>query len=439
MNALGGSMLAVIVLVVLIAPRRWAVLAVMAGVIYVTEAQQLQIFGFNFFSMRFVELAAFIRVMLRREFTFRHLNGIDKALLLFLGYATVVFVLRSHQDIANQIGVALDALLCYFSFRGLIKSFEEFRAFLKSFAILLIPFVILVVKEALTGANPFAILGAAPTSFREGRIRAIGSFGHPSLLGTLGGSFLPLYIGLAFSKSDRIRAILGIGLCLAIVWASNSGGPAACVMVGIAGWACWFFRRKMRLIRRAIAVLLILLALVMKAPIWYLPARVSSVTGGDGWHRSYLMDVTFQHFREWWFAGMAVEKTKDWFPYFVAIYGGADITNEYLAYALASGLVAMVLFILLLTLAFKKLGAALSAVRQQGADSGRSEPMLWALGVMLAVHVSNWIGITYFDQTYVIWYLHLALISTLSAAVIDSASDTSPFQDRTESRPEIIT
>ena len=43
-----------------------------------------------------------------------------------------------------------------------------------------------------------------------------------------------------------------------------------------------------------------------------------------------------------------------------------------------------------------------------------TEFLLWGLGVMLAVHIVNWFGIIYFDQMYVIWFMQLAAISTLS-------------------------
>ena len=39
---------------------------------------------------------------------------------------------------------------------------------------------------------------------------------------------------------------------------------------------------------------------------------------------------------------------------------------------------------------------------------------LWGLGVMLSVHIVNWINVSYFDQFRVIWFLQLAIISSLS-------------------------
>src|SRR5580692_5273507 len=120
MNFLGASILIILIGVVLGASRRVALLGMMAGVLYLTEGQQLPVLGLNFFACRFLELAGFIRVMSRREFSFSNLNKIDHALIWLYSFATIVFVLRSPDGQAYAIGVAGDAFLCYFTFRGLI-------------------------------------------------------------------------------------------------------------------------------------------------------------------------------------------------------------------------------------------------------------------------------------------------------------------------------
>jgi len=274
----------------------------------------------------------------------------------------------------------------------------------------------LILFESVTRHNPFSFMGGVVYGdwVREGRLRCQGSFRHASLLGTLGASFFPLYIGLACSRVNRKLAFIAIGLCLLIVWASNSGGPANCIAIGFVGWVLWPFRTKMRLLRRMIIAGTVLLALVMKAPIWYLPAKVSSLTGGDGWHRSYLMDIAFHNLDKWWLAGMSLRETKAWFYYSLTATGGADITNQFLSFGLTAGVVAMILFFVLLYLAFSNLGKAMAAVRFNHHGSPENELLLWGLGVVLVVHLFNWLGITYFDQTYVIWFMQLAAISNLS-------------------------
>jgi hypothetical protein len=421
MNAIGASILAMATLVVLFGSRRWAMVAMMVGVVYVPEAQKIEVMSFNLFSVRFLELAGFIRVMSRREFSFSKLNRIDRALLLLYAFTAVVFSLRSSEGRVFVIGTAVDAWLCYFTFRGLVVDMEDFRWFLQAFVFLLAPYAVLLLIETLTKYNVFSLLGGGMYEWeREGRFRCVGSFRHPDLLGTLGASFLPLYIGLACGKTGRIWACIAIGLCLVIVWSSNSGGPACAAAVGLAGWMCWKIRTNMRLVRWGIVGTILLAAVLMKAPVWYLLAHVSDITGGDGYHRSYLMDVSFRHLNQWWFDGIPFRETMDWFPY--SLMTGADITNQFISFGLNAGIGSVGLLILVLVLAYSALGRALGSVRSHFHESSETEYLLWGLGVMLAVHIINWFGITYFDQFYVIWFMQLAMISS----VTENAWETGP-------------
>jgi hypothetical protein len=111
---------------------------------------------------------------------------------------------------------------------------------------------------------------------------------------------------------------------------------------------------------------------------------------------------------------MSLRETKEWFPYMLQATGGADITNQFISFGLSAGIGAMVLFILLLALAFRGLGNKLMEARFSLPDPSKTEFLLWGLGVTLSVHVVNWFGITYFDQTHVVWFLQLATISGFS-------------------------
>jgi len=420
MNLIGASSLGILILVVLLGSRRWAILALMAGVLYIPQAQTIEVMNFNLFSVRFLELAGFIRVMSRREFSLSKLNKIDWALLLLYAFTTVVFSLRSSEGQAFVIGTAVDAILCYFMFRGLVADAEEFRWFLQAFVVLLAPFEALVLIESLTRYNVFSIMGGGAFAWdRDGRLRCFGSFRHPDLLGTVGASFLPLYIGLACEKAGRLRAVVAIGLCLVIVWCSNSGGPACAAAVGVAGWMFWKVRTDMRAVRWGIVSVIVLAAVLMKAPVWYLLAHVSDITGGDGYHRAYLMDVSYRHLGGWWFDGLPLRETMDWFPY--SLPTAADITNQFVAFGLTAGLGAVVLFIVLLMRGFSGVGKALASLRSHGGESDGTEFLLWGLGVMLAVHIINWFGIAYFDQFYVIWFMQLAAVSSVTESCLQAS------------------
>jgi hypothetical protein len=417
MNPVGALILAVLTSLVLFASRRVALLGMMAGVLCLTQGVALQIGGFNLYATRILELAGFVRVMSRKEFSFSTLNKLDRALIWLYCYTTIVFLLRSSVEQAFAIGEATDAFLCYFTFRGLIGDLEDFRWFLRTFLFLLVPYTLMILYESFMHHDLFSVMGGVydGTWGRGNRIRCFGSFRQPDTLGMFGASFLPLYIGLACIIKERKRALVGIGCCLIIGWAANSGGAAAAAGMGVLGWLFWRWRTKMRKVRWGIVGLIAILAMVMKAPIWYIFAHVSSITGGDGWHRSYLMDVAYQHLDKWWLWGMPIKETSGWFPYDLGDSGQADITNVYISFGLAAGVGAIVLLIFLLKRAFGNLGQAMALVRSLSSETDEAEFLLWGFGVVLAVHIANWFGITYFDQMYVVWFMQLAAISTLSA------------------------
>jgi hypothetical protein len=424
MNTLGISILTVVVATVLFASKRWALMAFIAGVLFLTQAQQVEMAGFNMYAVRFVELAGFARVTARRELTLSQLNSLDRTLILLYVYTVSVFVLRSSDERVYQIGTAVDALLSYFAFRALIDDRESFRWALRVLALVLIPYTILVVVETVTSYNPFSAIGgvelerAGDRWFRDGRLRATGSFGHPSLMGTLGGSFLPLYIGLWLYGKERAVASLGVILCIVIVWASNSGGPATCAVAAGVGWMLWGMRDNMHWVRYGFVFLVALLAALMKAPVWYLLARLSSVSGGDGWHRAALLDVAFQNVDKWWLAGMPLLDTSTWLPYTNTNTGAVDMTNHFLVFGITAGVGAILLMVTLIVRAFGRVGMAVATVRDAAKDERQMQYIYWGLGVTVWVHVANWFSITYWDQIHVVWFMHLAMISGLTDEAI---------------------
>lgn len=414
MNPISLSILGILTILVCSASRRWAAIGIVAGVLYLTQYSSVTLLGISLYPVRILEMVGIVRVIVRREFTISQLNQLDRLFLLVYSYATIIFLLRSGEGQAYQIGVFLDSTLSYFIFRGLIDDLDSLRWFMRNFVILLIPYVTLLFYEMLTHINPFSVLGDSmpAVAFREGRVRCSGSFRHPSILGSLGASFLPIYIGFVCSRRKYLYAIVGSFLCLVIVGLSNSGGPLSFTMFAGFVWMLWPFRDRIHIIRRAGLIFIIMIALAMKAPIWYLPAKLSFITGGDAWHRSYLIDIAMRNVGEWGIWGMPISNTCAWFPYGAPDH--ADITNLFISIGLSSGLPATILLISLFIVSFRSLGKTLAAVRIASPRPSESEYVIWGLCAMLTGHTLNFIAITYFDQFYVIWFMHLALISTLT-------------------------
>lgn len=419
MNPIGLVLLICIAAIISQGSRRFAALGLLAGVLFLPQSVNVSLAGVNVFGMRMLEVVAATRIISRGEIKFLRSTSLDKAFFFFFCYLTLIFVIRSDEGVFYQVGLAIDAIICYISFRVLLQNVQDILWLLRAFLWLLVPFAGLVLIESLTLQNPFSIMGGVAYGadwLRDGRLRCQGSFQHCSLLGTLGAGFLSLYIALAVSKSDRKAGILGILLCISIVWLSNSGGPISCVANVVFCWALWKYRARLTLVKFGIAAVLVASMTVMEASIFYLPAKVSSITGGDGWHRSYLMEVSFRDLHKWWLFGMPLSETADWFPYLNYGTGFADITNQFLSYGLASGLPAMLLFFYLLLTAKRHVGVILSSNSDKfgSGEAKKAQYIAWGLGSLLVMHIANWFGIIYFDQSYVIWYLHLAMIGSLS-------------------------
>jgi hypothetical protein len=436
MNALTASIVTVIAALVLLLPRRWALLAMVFGLLYLTQYQVLELLSLHLTPLRLLELAGVARVTMRHEFELFKLNSIDRAVLAVYGYTTAVFLVRSETRHLELTGWFVDSTFCYFIFRALLKHVGDLAWLLRMLPLLLAPYAAMLARETLTQSNPFAVMGADTNPIRGDRIRCTGSFGHPILLGTFGAAFLPLYIGLTLVRDSRAIGVIGIALCLAIVWFSNSGGPLTAALGAMLGWMCWAARGRMGVVKAGLVGLLALLVLTMQAPVWYLPARISSLTGGGGYHRSYLMDVAFRDLDRWWLAGMDVSQTAGWFPYPLITTRAADITNAFIDFGIKGGLPAMLLFLLLLVFAFRYVGRGFKVLQRASGETYPARYLVWGLGCALVVHISSWLGVTYFDQMYAVWFMQLAAIAAIPQRTVARArSDVAIGGRRIAGRP----
>jgi hypothetical protein len=303
--------------------------------------------------------------------------------------------------------------------RCLIKDASEVTEHLRFLALAATVVAAAMAWEVVTHRNLFSVFGGVPEMVGErgGRFRCQGPFRHPILAGTFAATLLPLMAGLWFRPGrDRALAILGGLSCIfASIVAASSGALLTCI-AAVTGLSLWPLHDRMRVVRRAVVLMLIGMAVVMQSPIWYVIAKLSNLFGGTGWHRSYLIDQTVQHFNEWWLIGTSV--TAHWAPggeVLAVDSNNMDITNHYVAQAVQGGLLRLGLFLALIVSCFKIIGRAVRA-----ADDDLSGARLrWAMGVSLACHCTAFISISYFDQIQVFWFWLLAVIAALPAEPAD--------------------
>jgi hypothetical protein len=159
----------------------------------------------------------------------------------------------------------------------------------------------------------------------------------------------------------------------------------------------------MRPIRWGIVLGIGVLALVMKAPVWFLLAHIDLVGGSSSYHRAQLVDQCIRRFADWWLLG--ANNNQDWG------WDMWDIQNEFVAEALRGGLAALVFFVLITTKAFSRIGIVRWSVR----SNRHQEWLTWTLGAVLFAHVVAFVGADYFDQTRFWWYTSLAFVSATIA------------------------
>lgn len=401
---------------ILFLPRRFALIPVIATCCYMTLGQQIVVATLNFSALRLILLFGWIRLLIRHEFFPLKLNQIDKLIIAWIVSSIVTYTLlwQTTGAFINRVGFAYDAIGTYFLFRFLIRDYNEIDYTIKMIAFIILPLALEMLVESSTGRNAFAIFGGVPeiTVIRGGRLRCQGPFIHPILAGTLGATLIPLYLG-GWIRKEKMRLISSLGIISSsiIVVTSSSSGPLTSAIYGIAAMLIWPFRRHMRAIRWGIFFFLASLSIFMKAPIWYLMARLGNIIGGGGWHRSYLIDQAIRYLDEWWIIGTKV--TAHWMPYALEQYPTrADITNQYLAEGVNGGLLTMILFILIIVFCFKGIGRALKNNEEESFDIRMT---IWSMGAVLFAHTLSFLSVSYFDQIRVFWYLLLAMIAVVTS------------------------
>ncbi len=209
------------------------------------------------------------------------------------------------------------------------------------------------------------------------------------------------------TKKDKILGILGILSLIVIIISTHSGGPILTLLSACFAIILYSKRKHMKVIVWGGITCIFLLSVYMKAPIWYLMSKVSSLVGGTGWHRAYLIDQAIGHINEWWLFG--TNQTSHWMPYALSAESNmSDITNQFLVEGVRGGLVTMLIFIYLIYMLFKALNIN---IKHEG-ENKRNTLFLWVLGSSLFAHVISFFGVSYFDQITVVLFF---LIGTISA------------------------
>lgn len=424
-----AAMVITIALVCLL-PRKW-IIAPFLGFAFLTPlGEEFDVGGMHFFALRIVILVGCVSL-----FTFKRpsndsalaggFNTIDKLffLLAIVQGAGLILIYRQGGAVVSTVGMLWDVLGGYFLVRCLIRDEEDIRRTAKVLVVIAIVMAVCMTYEKLRLENPFALLmgGKVVPDVRDGHVRCRGIFEQEILASSFGGTLAPLFMWLWKDGKTKVAAFVGVAAALVIIFTSSSSTGVSAFGFGVIALCLWPIRRHMRLFRWGIVAVVLGLALSMKAPIWYLMARVDFAGGSTGWDRAHLVDVFVRHFWGWWLYGAPQRVYMRWMD----VDYGWDLCNQYVATCAVGGLAALALLIAIISKCFGKIGKA----RKLAEGNPKRERLLWVLGALMAAHMAAFVGISYFDQSRVWWYVTLAMISAAAIPVFTRAQFETVAED----------
>jgi hypothetical protein len=415
--------MAIGVILILCLPRKYAVVPLLLVTFTVPLGQVVVLAGVHFTVIRILIVAGLVRWAISRRPHSRGVfaggfNSIDRLATLWALMSLIIFTVQwmDTQALIKSLGGFLDTLGGYFVLRFLIQDREDVRRTLKVFAAICVIMGVCMINEQVTHLNIFGLLsgGRFVSAVRDGKIRAQGAFGVYIDAGVFGAILIPMLVWLWSDAKSRVVAALGMAGATAMTLASNSSTPQLAYVAGIVGLSFWPLRRRMRLIRWGLVIMLVMLHLVMKAPVWALIARIDLTGSSSGYHRFILVDNCIRHFSDWWLLGFKNYNDWGWDMW--------DLSNQFVVQALTGGLVTFVLFIMILSRCFGGIGRARKFVEGNRAE----EWFLWCLGAALFANVVAFFGCSYMAQ------MQMALFPLLAIVSVATFDATQPAMARVE-------
>jgi len=416
MNNSAIAFLAITVALLLLLPRRWAPFPLLMGACYMTFAQVIEIGPLHFTVIRILVFVGFVRVLLRRERPAGGFCSMDWLMIVWGAWAlcSSAFHQAPQAALITRLGLAYNALGIYLLIRCFCQNRADVERLIKMTAILLVPVSLEMLIEQISHRNLFSVFGGVldVPAVRNERFRSQGPFAHAILAGTVGAVCVPLMIGIW--RKHRCVAMIGIMACLLMIVTSASSGPLMSLIFGSFALILWRWRHLTRQMRIAAVLGYVFLDLVMKAPAYFLIARIDLTGGSTGWHRARLIQSSIEHISEWWWAG--TDYTRHWMPTGVSWSPDhTDITNHYLLIGVIGGLPLMLLFIMIVWRGFRSVGETLLLSALVPVND---RFLIWAAGASLFAHTVTFIAVSYFDQSFLFLYLTLAIITSLRAAAL---------------------
>ncbi|MHB8139324.1 MAG: hypothetical protein ACYDGO_13195 [Smithellaceae bacterium] len=425
MNNITIFMLLVGAVLIFTLPRRYVLIPILIFGIILPMSERILIAELDFTAIRILLVCGWLRLIIRSEYhSVIKMNIIDKTMILYVFWTVLSYVLmwQTFGSLIYKLGGASYFLGIYFLVRFYSNNLDDVERMIRVLLYLSIFIAIFVAIERSTQNNYFSFLGGVPytTIVREGKLRCFGPFSHPITLGSFGAFLFQLAFYMIWKEKGRkILGLISLISSIVIVYSSSSSGPAFSLMASMLGLFMWHFRKHMRGIVWGTIICLIGLHLVMKGPVWALINRISVFSSSSHYHRFLLIDNFITRFNEWWLIG--VKDTAHWNEWIQTW----DVSNNYVRVGVDGGVLAFVLFILIIVFSFRHIGK----IMRLSKDNINHQKLFWTLGVAMFSYVVSFLGVSLWDQTIVIWYVIIALIASLqykSTKLPDPAKEAIP-------------
>jgi len=392
-------------LLVLVVPRRYAIVPIVVGGIFIPADQRIVILTLDWQMFRLLILFAFTRLLMRGEFAPFKVLPMDYCVFALAVWTIIARTLlfANPSVTVNVLGRTFESIGIYVCARMFFRTWRDLTSTIQIVLACMIVLAAFMSLEAATGRNLFAMIGGVPfeTVIREGRLRCQGAFAHPIMAGVFGATWFPLFIAFWW-LGQRPLAVIGGAAATVVTFASASSTPVMALILSILALASWGIRWNLRQIRWGTFALGVVLHFAREKPIWHLISRLNVVGGSTGWHRYNVMDAAIRHWREWVLLGA---KTIDHWNIWAN-----DVTNEYVVVGIGGGLLAMCLFIAVIAYGFQGTGAA----AKSRVLSPAQRRLSWCVGAMLFSHAASFTSVSYFGQMRTVFYLQLGIVASLT-------------------------
>jgi len=368
---------------------------------FVPMNQRIILLGLDFTLLRILIIVGITRIILRGESRNISLNGFDKLILGWLLIGSIIYSLQQANvsAVINRAGFFLDSFGIYWLFRQMVSNWQDVSHVIRFFGIFAIITAPLIAIESVLRINLFSYLGPVIGDFHRGRFRAAGPFPHYIMLGCFWATLLPFFYAEIKANTHKGAFFywLAIAAALSNVYFSASSTPLMTVIGILLFWKLYSYRTHGQLIFVCSCLVLFLLHLVMKAPVWHLMARANVFGGSTGWHRFFLFDNFINNFSEWVLIG--TQSTTHWGR------GLQDITNQFVLEGVRGGLITLIVFIIIVYRAVKIPGKYSLATTDP-----KIKWLSWGLCVASFSHFVTFWGVSYFGQINLVLFFVFALV-----------------------------